>query len=146
MFPDASIPMVQMSLDYRKSPKEHYELAANLSKLRRRGVLVMGSGNMVHNLGMLHVVNNSIDNYHAYEWAVYVNEKQKKYILDGNHEYLTNPYSWGTESRMAIPTPEHYLPALYILATKQKGDEIAYFNDYVVAGSITMTSFIFGKN
>ncbi|MCU4155843.1 4,5-DOPA dioxygenase extradiol [Carboxylicivirga sp. A043] len=142
MYPKANIPVIQMSLDYNKTPKQHYQLAMELSELRNKGVLIVGSGNLVHNLRKVNWQKLN-DNY-GYDWAIEANEKMKQFILNGNHEALINYSKQGRPFKLSIPTPEHYLPLLYSLALQDKKDEIDIFNDEPVAGSLTMTSVKIG--
>ena len=139
MYPDADIPVVQMSLDYTKNAKFHYELARELSSLREKGVLIVGSGNMVHNLRRV-AWDRLNDEEFGFDWALEANEKMKSYILSGNHQPLINYTSQGTAFELSIPTPEHYLPLLYALALQQKNEEVSLFNDKAIAGSLSMTS------
>jgi 4,5-DOPA dioxygenase extradiol len=139
LYPDADVPVIEMSLDYFQTPQYHYELAAELAPLRNKGVLIIGSGNMVHNLGMLAWDKLNSDNY-GFSWAIEASEKMKSLILKGDHKQLVNYRSLGKAFEMAIPTPEHYLPLLYSLALKQENETISLFNDKAVAGSLTMTS------
>lgn len=136
MFPDAAIPVVQLSLNYNLSPAAHFDLATELARLRRKGILVIGSGNMVHNLRMI--------NWHSPdggdEWAMAANEKLKKLIREGNHKKLVDYTFLGKEVQLAVPTPEHYLPLLYVLAMQENNEQISFFNDKAVFGSISMTS------
>lgn len=141
MFPLANIPVLQLSMDYRKGPKAHYELAAELMALRRKGVLILGSGNMVHNLGML---NWSMMNGGGYDWALEINDQFKRLILHGDHAPLWNYPQLGQAAKLAIPTPEHYLPLLYTLGLQLPQDEVSLFNDQAVGGSLTMTSVRIG--
>ncbi|MCB0662813.1 MAG: 4,5-DOPA dioxygenase extradiol [Saprospiraceae bacterium] len=139
MYPNADVPVIQMSIDYSKPPQYHYELAKELAALRKKGVLIVGSGNMVHNLRKVAWNKlNEVD--YAYEWATEASEKMKSYIIDGNHQPLIQYNAQGTAFNLAIPTPEHYLPMLYALALKDGKDEVQIFNDKAVAGSLTMTS------
>jgi 4,5-DOPA dioxygenase extradiol len=139
LYPDANVPVIQMSLDYRQSPQWHYELAKELAALRRKGVLIVGSGNMVHNLGMVAWDKlNEVD--FAFDWAKEASDKMKSSIISGNHEPLINFSAQGKAFNLAIPTPEHYLPLLYTLALQEKGEEATLFNDRAVAGALTMTS------
>lgn len=142
MYPNADIPVIQMSIDYSQSPHYQYELAKQIKSLREKGVLIIGSGNMVHNLGM--VEWNRLNETFGYDWAIEANDKMKKFILDGNHKELINFRSQGKAFDLAIPTPEHYLPLLYSLALQDKNEEIQLFNDKSVAGSLTMTSVKIG--
>lgn len=136
MYPEADIPVLQLSLDYTQAPQYHYDLAKELAALRKKGVLILGSGNIVHNLGM--VDWNQLDA--RYDWAVELNEKIKSKIIDGDHANLINYSSLGKEAKWAIPSNEHYLPLLYILGLKEENENISFFNDKAVMGSITMTS------
>lgn len=138
MYPNAEIPIVQLSLDHYQAPQYHYELAKELAPLRKKGVLIMGSGNMVHNLGKVAWDKLSTPGY-AYDWAQEASEKLKGYIKKGDHSPLINYKSLGTAVQLAVPTPEHYLPLLYALALKEENDKISFFNDAPVGGSLTMT-------
>lgn len=139
MYPNAEIPVIELSLDYRQSAQYHYELAKELAPLRNKGVLIVGSGNMVHNLPMIDWNRlNEID--YSYDWTLEASEKMKNYILSNNHKELINYQSQGKEFNLAVPTPEHYLPLLYALALKSENEEVSLFNDKAVGGSITMTS------
>ncbi len=139
LYPSANIPIVQLNLDYKKAPNAHYELAKELSALREKGVLIIGSGNIVHNLGMI-AWNKMNEPEYGFDWALEANELIKKSILSGNHRELINYKSLGNSIQLAIPTPEHFLPLLYILALHKKDESITFFNDKAVMGSLTMTS------
>ncbi|MFM8370789.1 MAG: 4,5-DOPA dioxygenase extradiol [Bacteroidota bacterium] len=138
LYPDADVPVIQMSLDYRQSAQWHYDLARELAALRRKGVLIVGSGNMVHNLGM--VEWRRLNETFGYDWALEASDRMKKSILSGDHQSLVNFRSQGRAFDLAIPTPEHFLPLLYILALQERGEEVSLFNDRALAGSLTMTS------
>ncbi|MCK3685095.1 4,5-DOPA dioxygenase extradiol [Maribellus sp. YY47] len=142
MYPDADIPVIQLSLDYRKSPQEHYALAQELSQLREKGILVVGSGNIVHNLRMIHW--GKMNENFGFDWANEANNKMKELILNGDHQQLINYSKLGSAFTLAIPTPEHYLPLLYALGLHDKKDEINIFNDEPIGGSLTMTSVKIG--
>lgn len=142
LYPNADIPVIQMSIDYTKPAKYHYELAKEINSLRHKGVLIIGSGNMVHNLRK--VAWNRLNEEFAFDWAIDANEKMKSYILSGNHENLINFNSQGKVFDLAIPTPEHYMPLLYTLALKEENETIELFNDKPVGGSLTMTSVKIG--
>ncbi|MDO7742807.1 MAG: 4,5-DOPA dioxygenase extradiol [Pedobacter sp.] len=137
MFPAADIPVLQLSIDYNKSPKAHYALAGELYQLRRKGVLIMGSGNMVHNLRM---VNWDMMQGGGYDWAMDINDRFKSMIMNGDHQPLMNYQNLGTAALLAIPTPEHYLPLLYTLGLQNGKEEVSLFNDKAIGGSLTMTS------
>lgn len=141
IFPLADVPIIQMSLDRHKTPLEHYTLAKELSALRRKGVLIVGSGNIVHNLRKLAFGSTG---YFGYDWALEADEKIRHLILKGDHKSLMDYKSLGEAVKLAIPTEEHYLPLLYILALQEKTDEIDIFNHKAVEGSITMTSVAVG--
>jgi 4,5-DOPA dioxygenase extradiol len=142
MYPKANIPVIQLSLDYYKKPQQHYELAKELNSLRNKGVLIVGSGNLVHNLRL--VDWQKLDENVGYDWALEANNTQKQLMLDGNHQALINYSKLGKAFEMAIPTPEHYLPLLYVLALQDNKDNLRFFNDKPVAGSLTMTSVKIG--
>jgi 4,5-DOPA dioxygenase extradiol len=143
LYPDADVPVVQLSLDYYQSPQYHYDLSKELSSLREKGVLIIGSGNMVHNLGMVSWEKMEEPGY-GYDWAIEANEKMKKFILSNDYKSLINYQLQGRAFNLAIPTPEHFLPLLYSLALKEGNENIEIFNDKAVAGSLTMTSVKIG--
>jgi 4,5-DOPA dioxygenase extradiol len=140
LYPDADVPVIEMSLDYYKKPEYHYELAKELSSLREKGVLIIGSGNMVHNLRL--VAWDKLNDDFGYDWALEASGKMKKFILSGDHQSLIKYESQGRSFELSIPTPEHYLPLLYALALKDENENAALFNDKPVAGALTMTSVI----
>lgn len=143
MYPTANMPVLQLSIDYTKPPQYHYELAKELYSLRKKGVLIIGSGNMIHNLGMV-AWNKINEPGYGFDWALKLNEKFKYLITNGDHQPLINYESLGQEGRLAIPTPEHYLPLLYSIGLKGNKDNTSFFNDKAVGGSLTMTSVKFG--
>lgn len=139
LYPKADVPVIQMSLDYSQPAQYHYELARELASLRRKGVLIVGSGNMVHNLGMV-AWDRLNDSGYGYDWAIEASNKMKSCILSGDHQPLVNFQAQGKAFNLAIPTPEHFLPLLYTLALQEKDEAPSFFNDKAVAGSLTMTS------
>ena len=143
LYPKADVPVIQMSLDYYQTPQYHYDLMKELSSLREMGVLIIGSGNMVHNLSLVAWDKFNADNF-AFDWALEASEKMKKYILNGDHNKLINYRCHGKAFELAVPTPEHYLPLLYAMTLKEENEEVLLFNDKAVAGSITMTSVKIG--
>ena len=143
MYPKANIPILQLSIDYNKPAKYHYELAQELMFLRMRGVLIIGSGNMVHNLRMI-AWNKINEAEYGYDWAIEANNKFKNLITSHNHEALIEYDKLGRSVENAIPTPDHFYPLLYALALQQSTDNIEIFNDKCVAGSLTMTSVRIG--
>ncbi|MEO6232536.1 MAG: 4,5-DOPA dioxygenase extradiol [Ferruginibacter sp.] len=143
MYPDATIPILQLSIDYTKGPQFHYELAKELLQLRKKGVLIIGSGNMVHNLGMIAWDKINEPGY-GFDWALQMNNQFKQLITSGDYQPLIQYQTLGSAARLAIPTPEHYLPLMYVLGLKQSKDNISFFNDKAIGGSLTMTSVKFG--
>jgi len=139
LYPNADVPVVQMSLDYQQSPQYHFELASQLSPLRNKGVLIMGSGNMVHNLRLVAWDKMSEPGF-GYDWALEARDKIKKRIQEGDMHSLIHYGQQGRAFQLAVPTPEHYLPLLYALALKDKNETISFFNDQTIAGSLAMTS------
>jgi 4,5-DOPA dioxygenase extradiol len=142
MYPKATIPVLQLSIDYSNGAQFHYDLAKELYSLRKKGVLIIGSGNMIHNLGM--AAWDKLNDSYGYDWALKMNDTFKSLIMDGDHKALINYSLLGKEATLAIPTPEHYLPLMYTLGLKGKDDPILFFNDKVVGGSLNMTSVKFG--
>ena len=145
LYPNADIPVLQMSLDYQQTPQYHYELAKELAALRKKGVLIIGSGNIVHNLGMV-AWDKIKEPEYGYDWAIEANEKMKKFILANDHRSLINYRSQGKAFDLAIPSPDHYLPLLYILALQEENEKVSLFNDKALMGSLTMTSVKIEKN
>jgi 4,5-DOPA dioxygenase extradiol len=139
LYPKADIPVIQLSIDYRKGPEYHFELAQNLKNLREKGVLIVGSGNIVHNLGLLDFPNLNKENY-GFDWALESKNKINDWIIDGDLKSLIDYRNKGRAINLSIPTPEHFLPLIYALGLKQKSDSISIFNDQMVGGSISMTS------
>lgn len=137
MYPGADIPVLQLSLDYTKPAQWHYDLAKELSTLRKKGVLIIGSGNMVHNLSMVNWQNL---NGPGYDWALEINETFKRLISQKDHKALINYGSLGKAAQLAIPGPDHWLPLIYSLALQDEKDELSFFNDKTLAGSLSMTS------
>lgn len=147
MFPGADVPVVQISLDVALSPREHLALAGELAALRRRGVLIFGSGNMVHNLGRIALPAGATEGFntrYGLDWALEARAIFKDLIDGGHFDRLADYASLGRAAQLAVPTPEHYLPMLYALGLKEDDDPITYFNDYALAGSLTMTSMVIG--
>lgn len=143
MYPDADVPVLQLSIDYTKPAKYHFELAKQLAALRKKGVLIIGSGNMVHNLRMI-AWDKLIEPEYGYDWAIEMNEFFKHKISNGNYQELVNYEQLGTAAKLAIPTPDHYYPLIYTLGLQTSNDAVQFFNDKVVGGSLTMTSVKFG--
>ncbi|MEX6686880.1 4,5-DOPA dioxygenase extradiol [Danxiaibacter flavus] len=143
MYPEANIPVLQLSIDYYKPLQYHYNLAKELYDLRKKGVLIIGSGNMVHNLRLV-AWNKINEPEYAFNWADEMNALFKKHISGGNHDILIDYEKLGNAAKLAIPTPDHYLPLIYTLGLQNANDDISYFNDKAVGGSLTMTSVKIG--
>lgn len=142
-YPDADVPVLQLSLDYRMDPSAHYKLAKELAYLRRKGVLIVGSGNIVHNLGRVAWDKMNEDNF-GFDWALEANAYVKSALVERDHSKLIQYQDGGSAMKLAVPTTEHYLPLLYCSAL-QESDEVAqFFNDKAMAGSLTMTSVYWG--
>lgn len=138
MFPNADIPVVQLSLDRRREPAFHYGLGKQLRSLRRKGVLIVGSGNIVHNLRMIAWQDV------AYDWAVEIDQEMKRAILARDHDSLIHYEALGEAARLAVPTNEHFLPLLYVLGVQDDEDDVGFFADRVTLGSISMRSVRIG--
>ncbi len=136
LYPDANIPVIQLSVNYSQSASYHYELGKQLSKLRRKGVLILGSGNMIHNL------YTTKSGSEPYDWALEAQSQFNKHILDFNHQPLLKYQSLGTYATNAIPTPDHFFPLTYILGLQEPGETVSIFNDDILSGSLSMTSLI----
>ena len=141
LYPKADIPVVQLSIDYTKPASFHFELAKKLSELRNKGVLIIGSGNIIHNLRLVDYGNLDKDNY-GYDWAIEAKETINGFLLKENYEPIINYEKQSKAIQLAIPSPDHYLPLIYILALQQKEENITLFNDKLVGGSLSMTSLI----
>ena len=139
MFPLADVPAFQLSLDYSKPPQYHYELAMELAALRKKGVLIIGSGNIVHNLRLIRY-----DQPAAFDWAQEFDTRIKKLIIEGNHNDIIHYDKMGTFAHLSVPSNEHYLPLLYVLALQQKNEAVSFFNEKTTMGSISMRSVKIG--
>ncbi|AWI26550.1 4,5-DOPA-extradiol-dioxygenase [Flavobacterium pallidum] len=143
MYPDADIPVLQLSIDYAKPPQYHFELAQQLVSLRKKGVLIIGSGNMVHNLRMVAWDKLNEPEY-GFDWVIEMNDVFKEKLGKCDTSSLINYEKLHAAAKLAIPTPDHYYPLLYAMALQQNGDDIRFFNDKAVGGSLTMTSVKWG--
>ncbi len=138
LFPKADVPVVQLSLDVGKNAQAHYDLGRQLQPLRDEGVLIVGSGNIVHNLRMV-VFEDT-----AYDWAVSFDAKVKQWILDDNPEPIINYDRQGREAALAINSAEHYKPLLYTLGARDPGEPVHFFAEKVWGGSLSMRSVRIG--
>lgn len=142
MYPDANIPVLQLSIDYYKSPQYHYELAQELNALRNKGVLIIGSGNVVHNLGMVDFRRLNDPVGFGFDWALEFDAAIRKAISSGDHSALVNYQAIGKSAQLAVPTPDHYYPLLYAAGIAGNKAEATIFNDVAMGGSLTMTSIM----
>jgi 4,5-DOPA dioxygenase extradiol len=143
MYPEADIPVIQMSIDYSKPPQYHFDLAQKLNKLREKGILIIGSGNIIHNLRLIDWRNiNTVGA--GWDWAVEAREKTNNWLLDGNFKNIIDYHKQGISLQYAVPTPDHYLPLIYTLGLKTTSDELSLFNDELIGGSLSMTSVRIG--
>lgn len=144
MFPNADIPAVQLSLDYGAEPKRHFEVGAQLMALRSEGVLVVASGNIVHNLGLVEVRSEDFNEPFGFDWAIEADRRFRTLAEKRRYTELFDYQSLGRPAQLAVPTPEHYVPMLYALALRGEDEPLTWFNVQPVAGSLTMTSFVVG--
>jgi 4,5-DOPA dioxygenase extradiol len=140
LYPDADVPVVQISLDATQPAAYHYELAARLQALRDEGVLVLASGNVVHNLRTIDRNNNAP----GYDWAVRFNDAVREHIASADHAPLIAYEKLGEDARLAIPTPEHYLPLLYVIGLQREGEHVEFAVDGIQNGSISMLTAVVG--
>ena len=141
MFPLADVPVIQLSMDYARGPEDHYALARQLKALRHRGVLIVGSGNIVHNLGQM---QRGATGSQAFDWALEFDQTIGGYVQQGNLDALQRFQKLGQVAKMAHPTHEHYLPLLYAAGAVDAGEPMRFFNTSFQAGSISMRSMVWG--
>ena len=138
VYPNAEIPVLQLSMDRTKNAQWHFDFGKELAQLRSQGILLIGSGNLVHNLSLVDWKNPD----GGYPWAEEARTIFNNYIRSNNIQALINYSSLGKSAALAIPTPEHFLPLLYVLGAKQADEQIAFFNDKFVMKSLSMTSLL----
>jgi 4,5-DOPA dioxygenase extradiol len=138
LFPKADVPVIQMSLDVHKNAQTHYELGKKLRSLRDEGILIIGSGNIVHNLRMV-VFEDA-----AFDWAVAFDARIRQWILDDDHEPIIHYEKHGREATLSINSAEHYKPLLYSLGAKEPGEPVRFFTEKVWGGSVSMRSVWIG--
>jgi len=141
LYPNADVPVFQMSLDVNRNSQAHFNLAKELHELRKKGVLIIGSGNMVHNLRMIDWQKMHEPDY-GFDWAIATSNQMNSFITNRQFESLINYKQLGREFQLAIPSPDHFMPLLYVLGLTGNQDKITFFNDKPVMGSITMTSLL----
>lgn len=139
MYPKADIPVFQLSIDFGKPAEYHYKLIAQLAALRKKGLMIVGSGNIVHNLGILNWEN---PNAKPYDWSLEFDSYVTKYINNGDHQQLIDYQKAGKAAQLAVPSNDHYLPLLYILGIQQKSEHVKYIHHSFDLGSISMRSFM----
>jgi 4,5-DOPA dioxygenase extradiol len=138
MFPEANVPVIQMSLNANLQISDHYEVAKQLKELREEGVLIIGSGNIVHNLAMVEFRD------FAYDWATEFDTQIKNWILTDDHDPIINYQKQGLAAQLSINSGEHYIPLLYSLALKDEKEPISFFAEKVWGGSVSMRSVRIG--
>jgi 4,5-DOPA dioxygenase extradiol len=141
VFPEADVPVVQLSIDETQPASYHYETGRRLSGLRDEGVLIMGSGNLVHNLHAYAWGRRPVE---PLEWAVRFEESARELMLTGNHEPLVNYEAGGLDAQLSAPTPDHYLPLLYVLGARRENDEVSFPVEGFDGGSISMLTVRLG--
>jgi 4,5-DOPA dioxygenase extradiol len=137
MFPAANIPVLQLSIDYSKPPQYHYDLAMQLNKLRSEGILIIGSGNIVHNLSSLNFNSEPLD------WAIEFDQKITSFLEVGDHQSVIDFQKLGNLSKMAHPSIDHFIPLLYVIGLQKKTDKLEFFNAGFDMSSISMRSVIY---
>lgn len=138
MFPLADIPVYQLSIDYSQPPQFHYDLGSQLKALRQRGVLIIGSGNIVHNLPAMR------SGEQPYDWAVEFDRTIAAWIEGGDHHAITDFRTLGSLAAAAQPTHDHFLPLLYVLGVQEKTESLEFFNTAIDLSSVSMRSILFG--
>lgn len=136
MYPEATIPVFQLSINYYQPMAYHYQLAQQLSELRNRGVLIVGSGNIVHNLRRLQRVDQ------GYDWAYEFDQLITDRLIAGDHDSLVDYQKYGRAAELSVPTPDHYIPLLYTVGVQRPKDKLRFINEWVTKGSISMRSVI----
>ena len=143
LYPDADIPVVQLSLNRLQPAQWHFNLAKKLAALREEGVLIIGSGNIVHNLRAIsweHINQISA----GYDWAYAFRDHINHAMTTQNDDELVHYEQFGENAALSVPTPDHYLPLLYVMALREPDEKVAFFNDHLIAGSLSMTSVLVG--
>ncbi len=138
VFPNANIPVFQISVDAGATPKAHFSLGELLRSLREEGVLILGSGNVVHNLGMADWEFSG-----GFDWAKAFDEYIQANVLSRSFDHVVDYPRAGSSARLSVPTPDHFAPLLTVLGASEPDDSIRVFNDACVLGSLSMTSYLF---
>jgi 4,5-DOPA dioxygenase extradiol len=140
VYPDADVPVIQLSIDATQPPRFHHDLGTKLAALRGDGVLVAGFGNVVHNLQAMRRVQDAA----AFDWAARFESEVRKALVDGDDDTLVNWERFGDDARLSVPTPEHYLPLLYVAGARRKGETVSIPVDGIDLGSISMLTAVVG--
>lgn len=141
VFPDADVPVIQLSIDETQPGPYHYEIGKRLAPLRDEGVLIIGSGNLVHNL---HAYAWGQQAVKPFDWAVRFEERARELLLTGKDEELVNYETLGRDAMLSVPTPDHYLPLLYVIALRREGEQVSFPVEGVDGGSISMLTVQIG--
>jgi len=141
VFPVADIPVVQLSIDNRQPPDYHYQIGKRLAPLRDEGVLIIGSGNLVHNLLAYARGRQTVE---PLDWAARFETKVRQLLLAGQYEPLVHYENLGPDAMLAAPTPDHYLPLLYVIALRKEGEQISFPVEGFDGGSISMLTVMIG--
>ena len=137
LYPDADIPVVQLSIDKRKAPEFHYEIGRLLQPLRDEGVLIVGRGNIVHNLRAYDWENEQTA---AFDWAVRFEDATRKLMLEGKDREVADYSFQGEDARLSVPSPDHFLPLLYVLGLRREHEQVSFPVEGIVGGSLSMLS------
>jgi 4,5-DOPA dioxygenase extradiol len=140
LYPKADIPVVQLSIDAGQAPQFHYEMGRRLKPVRDEGVLVLGSGDVVHNLGVIRWGEHA----RPYDWATRFNDRVRAQLIAGEHAPLIDYAGLGSDARQSVPTPEHYLPLLYVLGSQHEDETVSFPTDGIELGSISMLTCVIG--
>jgi 4,5-DOPA dioxygenase extradiol len=140
-YPDADVPVLQLSIDETLTARDHYRLGAALAPLREQGILIVGSGNLVHNLHTYGWGRRAVE---PYDWAVRFEQQARAWMLAGEHQPLIDYETLGQDAALSAPTPDHYLPLLYVLGAQLPGDKVSFPIEGVDGGSISMLSVQLG--
>jgi 4,5-DOPA dioxygenase extradiol len=141
-YPDADVPIVQLSIDERQPAAFHLEVGKRLAVLREEGVLIVGSGNLVHNL---HTYAWGRHPQEPYDWAIRFEQQAREMLLAGENAPLVNYENLGRDAHLSVPTPDHYLPLLYVIGTRQANEPVSFPVEGVDGGSISMLSVEVGR-
>jgi 4,5-DOPA dioxygenase extradiol len=141
VFPQADVPVIQLSIDETQPAAYHYEIARRLAPLRDEGILIIGSGNLVHNL---HTYAWGRHRVEPFDWAVRFEQQARELLIAGNHEPLVNYETLGRDAMLSAPTPDHYLPLLYVIALRRADDPVSFPVEGVDGGSVSMLTVQIG--